>query len=169
MANPGMPLLSLEAPGAYVATAMVPETQIMHVQKGENVEVTIKSTNVSIPGVISEVSISSQNTGGQYFVKIDLKETKDVQLYSGMFVSTNFPIKNGESTTILVPKNALIQKGQLTGIYTVSQSNTAILRWLRLGKTYGDNVEVLTGLNKDEKYIASAEGNLFNGVKLNLK
>jgi RND family efflux transporter MFP subunit len=169
MANPGMPLLSLEAPGAYVATSMVPETQIMHVQKGENVEVIIKSTNESVQGVVSEVSISSQNTGGQYLVKIDLKENKDVQLYSGMFVSTNFPIKNGENTTILVPKNALIQKGQLTGIYTVSQSNTAILRWLRLGKTYGDNVEVLTGLTKDEKYIASAEGKLYNGVKLNLK
>lgn len=169
MANPGMPLLSLEEPGKYVATAMVPETQIIHVKKGENVEVIVKSNNQSVPGIVSEVSISSQNTGGQYFVKIDLKENKDIQLYSGMFVSTNFPIKNGERTAILVPTSALIHKGQLTGIYTVSQSNTAILRWLRLGKTYGENVEVLTGLSKDEKYIASAEGKLYNGVKLNLK
>lgn len=169
MANPGMPLLSLEAPGKYVATAMVPETQIMNVQKGENVEVIIKSNNESVPGTVSEVSISSQNTGGQYFVKIDLKENKNIQLYSGMFVSTNFPVKNGENTAILVPKSALVHKGQLTGIYTVSQSNTAILRWLRIGKTVGDNVEVLTGLSKDEKYIISSESKLYNGVKLNLK
>lgn len=169
LANPGMSLLSLEAPGKYVATALVPETQIMHVKKGENVEVIIKSSNESVKGVVSEVSISSQSTGGQYFVKIDLKNDKNIQLYSGMFVSTNFPLENGMGKNILVPKTALVQKGQLTGIYTVSQSNTAILRWLKLGKTYGDRVEVLTGLSPDEKYITSAEGKLYNGVQLNIK
>lgn len=169
LANPGMPLLTMEAPSAFVATALVPETQIINVKKGGNVEVVVKSSNESVKGIISEVSISSQNTGGQYLIKIKLNNDKDISLYSGMFVSTNFPVENSSNTTILVPKSALINKGQLTGIYTVSQNNTAILRWLRLGKTSGHDVEVLTGLSKDEEYITSAEGNLYNGVKLNIK
>ena len=169
MANPGVPLISLEAPGKYVATAMVPETEIVHVKKGTKVNVYIKSKDKSLAGVVSEVSISSQNTGGQYLVKINLKNDKNIKLFSGMFVSTNFPLKNEINNNITVPKSALIHQGQLIGIYTVSQSNTAILRWLKIGKNLGDTVEVLTGLCKDEKYIVSAEGKLYNGVKLNVK
>ena len=60
----------------------------------------------------------------------------------------------------------LVKNGQLTGIYTVSQNNTALLRWLRLGRTFGDQVEVLSGLSADEQYIVSAEGKLFNGAKI---
>jgi hypothetical protein len=41
-----------------------------------------------------------------------------------------------------------------------------VLRWLRLGRTFGDQVEVLSGLNSDEAYIVSAEGKLFNGAKI---
>ena len=32
---------------------------------------------------------------------------------------------------VVIPTGALVHRGQLTGIYTVSQSNTALLRWLR--------------------------------------
>jgi multidrug efflux pump subunit AcrA (membrane-fusion protein) len=65
-----------------------------------------------------------------------------------------------------VPTNALVQRGQLTGIYTVSQKNTAILRWVRLGETFGDKVAVLSGLTAGETYILNAEGKLYNGVPL---
>ncbi|VAV86269.1 Probable Co/Zn/Cd efflux system membrane fusion protein [hydrothermal vent metagenome] len=169
MANPGRPLFSLEAQGKYVATALVPETEIVHINNGDMVEVFIKSSGEKLIGTVSEVSISSQNTGGQYLVKISLVNDNTIKLLSGMFVSTNFSIKNGVNNNITIPKSALINKGQLTGIYTVSKSDTAILRWLKLGKISGDQVEVLTGLSKDEKYIVSAEGKLYNGVKLNVK
>lgn len=168
MANPGMPLLSMETPGKYLATAMVPETLISNIKKDSKVNVRIKSTSESIKGIVSEVSTSSQNTGGQYLVKIILQNTS-VKLYSGMFVSTDFPLEKGTSKNLLLPKKHIINQGQLTGVYTVSQSNTAVLRWLRLGKTQGENIEVLSGLSKDEKYITSAEGKLYNGVKLNIK
>ena len=70
---------------------------------------------------------------------------------------------------VFVPTTAIIENGGLKGVYTVSKQNTALLRWLRLGKTYGDKVEVLSGLNSEEPYIVSAEGKLFNGVKVTLK
>jgi hypothetical protein len=39
-----------------------------------------------------------------------------------------------------------------------------ILRWLRTGENFGNQIEVLSGLSADERYIASAEGKLFNGA-----
>ena len=76
--------------------------------------------------------------------------------------------KTTKSDKILVPESALVTQGQLTGIYTVS-NNVAILRWIRTGKSFGNQVEVLSGLSADEKYIVSAEGKLYNGAKVSIK
>jgi hypothetical protein len=69
----------------------------------------------------------------------------------------------------MVPESALVKQGQLTGIYTIGSGNMAILRWLRIGKTFGNQVEVLSGLSADEQYIVSAEGKLFNGAKVSVQ
>ena len=126
----------------------------------------VKSINKTIQGKVAEISTSAKNTGGQYLVKVKLEKTP-ANILSGMFTTIQFPIdKKNTSTMVLIPVDALVKNGQLSGIYTVSQTNTAMLRWLRLGKIYGDKVEVLSGLNADESYIVSAEGKLFNGVKI---
>ncbi|TYQ00071.1 RND family efflux transporter MFP subunit [Tenacibaculum adriaticum] len=170
MANPGMPLISVEAPGKFEVMAMVPESEISQIKKGTEVSVVVKSINETLKGKVTEVSTSAKNTGGQFLVKVALDKT-DAKILSGMFTTVQFPVakKATASTMILIPTSAIVEKGQLTGVYTVSQSNTAVLRWLRLGRTFGDNVEVLSGLSAKESYIVSAEGKLYNGAKISIK
>ena len=90
-----------------------------------------------------------------------------------MFVNVQFPVENLANTTandmLLIPETALVKQGQLTGVYTIGTENIAILRWLRIGKTFGHQVEVLSGLSANEKYIVSAEGKLFNGAKVSIQ
>jgi RND family efflux transporter MFP subunit len=169
MANPGMPLIAVEAPGIFEVTAMVPESEISQIKSGTTVDVLVKSLGKTVKGKVTEVSTSAKNTGGQFLVKAHLDKT-DTKLLSGMFATIQFPIeKTTESSMVLVPNSAIVTKGQLSGVYTVSQSNTALLRWLRLGRTYGDQVEVLSGLNADESYITEAEGKLYNGAKISIQ
>ncbi|WP_347374933.1 efflux RND transporter periplasmic adaptor subunit [Aequorivita sp. Q41] len=169
MANPGAPLISVEGPGNFEVIASVPEREISKIKSGTEVQVIVKSSDKILAATVTEVSTSAKNTGGQYLVKVVLDKT-DASILSGMYATVQFPIeKKTTTTTVLVPKEALVERGQLTGIYTVSESNTAILRWLRVGRTFGDNVEVLSGLNADENYIISSEGKLFNGAKLTIK
>ena len=169
MANPGVPLISIETPGNFEVMAMVPETEISEIKNGTTVDVLVKSINQTLKGRVTEVSTSAKNTGGQYLVKIDLNKT-DANILSGMFTTVQFPVeKNAISELVLISKKAIVTNGQLCGVYTVSQSNTAILRWLRLGRTYGNQVEVLSGLNVNETYIVSAQGKLYNGVKISIQ
>jgi hypothetical protein len=70
---------------------------------------------------------------------------------------------------MLVPESALVHQGQLTGIYTVGNGNVAILRWLRVGKKLGNQVEVLSGLSAKEQYVVSAEGKLYNGALVSIQ
>lgn len=170
MANPGMPLVSVEGASRLQVTAMVAESDINNIHKGMPVTVLVKSTNTTMNGQVAELSLSAKNTGGQYLVKINLAKTSS-KILSGMFVNVQFPIQNKmqsteKTTAVLVPQSALVHQGQLTGIYTVGTGNVAILRWLRIGKVMGDQVEVLSGLSTNEQYIVSAEGKLFNGAKI---
>ncbi len=173
MANPGMPLLSMEGVSRLQVTAMVSENQISSITKGMPAKILIKSINKEVNGKVSEVSVSAKNTGGQYLVKVDLDKI-DKSILSGMFVNVQFPVKNEvvsseSSDKVLIPVTALVKQGQLKGVYTIGNANTAILRWVKTGKIFGDQVEVLSGLSASEQYVVSAEGKLYNGAKVSVQ
>ena len=174
MANPGLPLVSVEGASHLQVTAMVSETDITSIKSGMKAKVLIKSTNQEVAGIVSEVSGSAKNTGGQYLVKINLNNTGS-KVLSGMFANVQFPVANKpqiaatQSDKVVIPESALVHQGQLTGIYTIGSGNLAILRWLRTGKTFGNQVEILSGLSSNEQYIVSADGKLYNGAKVSIQ
>ena len=175
MANPGMPLVSVEGASRMQVTTMVSESDIAQIKNGMAVKILVKSLNKEVSGKVSEVSGSAKNTGGQYIVKVTLN-TNNKAILSGMFVNVQFPITNQPKTEtvvktdkVMVPESALVKQGQLTGIYTISSKKTAILRWIRTGKSFGNQVEVLSGLTANEPYIVSAEGKLYNGANVSVQ
>jgi RND family efflux transporter MFP subunit len=172
IANPGMPILTIEQNGIFRVSASIAESDISNIHLGDVAHMQIKSTGKYLDGKIIQINPSSQFTGGQYIVKISIPETAKKDIYAGMFASVSIPVKNNrqvKNDVVLVPLSAIINRDELTGIYTVSARNTALLRWIRLGKTYGDKVEVIAGLSKNEKFIRSAESKLYNGVPVAVK
>lgn len=173
MASPGMPLFTIESPSLLQAQVLVSEQNITQITNGMSVGVTLKSLNKTVSGTVSEISRSAANTGGQYMVKINIDNASD--LLPGMFVNVQFPFKNSEKInqtfqeSVVIPKSTLIENGQLRGVYVVSSQNTAVLRWIKTGKTLGDQVEILSGLSPKESYIISSVGKLYNGAKIQVK
>ncbi|MBK8952650.1 MAG: efflux RND transporter periplasmic adaptor subunit [Chitinophagaceae bacterium] len=169
MANPGMPLLTVEQNTQLQVSATVSESDISLLKKGQKAQVEVKAIGKSLECVVSEISPSSQFTGGQYQVKLNIPEKDKKELYAGMYVNVFIPVNRPEgkqenTNSILVPTASLIQNDQLTELYTISSNNTAILRLVRTGKTFGDKTEILSGLGQNEKFIEKAEGKLYNGV-----
>jgi len=170
MANPGVPLLLIEQSGDYHVKASVSENEVGQLKTGMDAEVTIKSTGKTFTGKISEISPSSQFSGGQFQIKVTIPAIEKSGLFSGMFVNVSISSKNSSADqSPLVPASAIIHKDQLAGLYTVSETQTAQLRWVKTGKTYGDDVEILSGLNPGEKFIIQSEGKLFSGVPVLVK
>lgn len=174
MANPGMPLLTIEAPSQLQADVMITEDDITAIKKSMPVTVMLKSTGEMVKGTVAEISLSAVNTGGQYMVTINLDGVSK-NLLPGMFVNVQFPVERQvlnvkqKPNIVTVPAAALVHTGQLTGVYTVSNNNTAILRWVRTGNAIGDEVEILSGLGTGEAYVVSSGGKLYNGVKVQVK
>ncbi|TFF37074.1 efflux RND transporter periplasmic adaptor subunit [Mucilaginibacter psychrotolerans] len=173
MANPGMPLLVIEQTGSYQVSASVPESEISLIHTGALVTVNIDAIHKVINGKISQVSQSSENSGGQYLIKINIPDNEKQGLFAGMYANVSIPVARGIKATtgdqVMVPISAILYKDQLTGLYTIGSNHTALLRWVRLGKTEGNQVEVLSGLAGNEQFILSAEGRLYNGVAVKIK
>lgn len=165
IANPGMPLATVEGTSVFEATVMIPESKVSQIRPGAEASVLVKSKNTYVKGKVKEVSPSAKNTGGQFIAKITLENAPEI--LPGMFVNADIKVaEETTSTSPVVAKEALLQNGQLTGIYTLGQGNTAVLRWVRIGQDMGDKVEVLSGIADGEKYILQAKGKLFNGAKV---
>lgn len=171
MANPGMPIFALEQTNSFQALVSVPETDVMGVKPNAEAIVTVKTTGATFTGTISEVSPSSQFTGGQYMAKVAIPDSETKNLKAGMYVNVFIP-RTGEeaasSPSLTIPLESVIKKEDLTGVYVVGMDSIVSLRWIRLGKTNGNRVEVLSGLNKEEIFVVKAEGRVYNGAKVSV-
>lgn len=171
MATPGTPMLVIEQPGDYAVNASVSESDISNVKQGADAQIVIKSTGKVLKGKVTEVSPSSTFSGGQYLIKVSISGNDKTGLYSGMYATVSIPTTPGAAVEniALVPTSSIVYKDQLTGLYTTTENQTALLRWVRLGKVQGDQVEILSGLRKDEQFILQSEGKLYNGVPITIK
>lgn len=174
MSSPGMPLLTIEQSGSFVVSVSVPENIISEIKLNTEALINVSSINKSFKGKVNQINQSSQYTGGQYMVKIAIADADKKDLYSGMYATVSIATKTnkkmqGNNEVILIPTSAIENKNELNGIYTISENNTALLRWIRLGKIFGDKVEVLSGLDKNEQIITSSDGKLYNGISVKVK
>lgn len=124
--------------------------------------------NKTFATTVREKSPSSTTTGGQYIIKLSLPDSAKTGVYTGMYVHVFIPVAKKETASrgLLIPQSALIEKDQLKGVYIVTTDNKALLRWVRLGKQWGDQVEVLSGLNPQDKVVTSAQGRLYNSCSI---
>ena len=83
-------------------------------------------------------------------VKIGLR---DPLLKSGLFGRVLIP--KGAKEVLLVPRTAVVEKGQLTGAYVVDDQEIMTYRLLKRGRTYREQVEVLSGLKAGERIVVN--------------
>lgn len=170
IASPGRPLLVVEDFGRMEVTASVPESQINLFTLRDTVQVSIPAAGYEqLPGVVSQINPSGKSASRQFEVKVAVPMPEDERrIKSGMFAMLHL-MKSG-APSITVPQNAVIERGQLTGLYAVSPDKEAVLRWVRTGRTHNNRVEILSGLAAGDQYIAQfEEGKLKEGQKLKIQ
>jgi multidrug efflux pump subunit AcrA (membrane-fusion protein) len=79
-------------------------------------------------------------------VRVNLPEGS-ATLFPGMFVKVGFVV--GETRRLLIPAEAVVRRSELSAVYVVGEERVAF-RQVRLGRPYGDDVEVLAGLDEGE-------------------
>ena len=166
MASPGHPLISVADPDQIKFTASIPEQVIQHVTEGMKITIDVSAAGLfQAEAEIYAVSGAGDRASRQFAVEARLMdESLMSQVRTGMFAEMN--IHSVDEDRLFIPKSALIERGQLTGIFTLSDDNLAVLRWVRTGRTSGSFVEILSGLKPGEKYVHSSDQTIRQGQLL---
>lgn len=162
LAAPGVPLLTVEDTSRFRLEAPVDESDLRFVQLGGKVEVAIDALGSVLPGTVQQIVPAADPASRSFTVKVELP--RDPRLHSGLFGRARFP--RGQRDAVVVPRAAVLDRGQLQGVYVVGADGRIALRFITLGQPLGDQVEVLSGLSGGERVVAAHGGRDLAGKKL---
>jgi multidrug efflux pump subunit AcrA (membrane-fusion protein) len=115
-----------------------------------------------LTGVVSQILPAGDPQTHTFTVKVDLPPTPGLK--TGMF--GRLRLEKGTSETILLPASALVERGELTSVFVVGSDQIARLRWVKAGRRFDNQVEVLSGMNVGERVLLEGargvEGALVN-------
>lgn len=163
LATPGMPIVAIEDVRRYRLEATVNESDLSHVRVGQGVPIVIDALgDTEFRGKVVQVVPAADVASRSFVVKIELPA--DARLRSGFFGRAQF--SRGERPALLIPRNAVIERGQLQGVFVLNGEKVATLRYITLGKPSRETVEVLAGLQAGELLVAKPGALELDGAQI---
>jgi RND family efflux transporter MFP subunit len=166
LASPGMAIFTIEDTRSYRLEVTVDESELRLVRAGQVSPVTIDALgNVQLSGKVVQIVPAADPASRSFLVKVELPA--DVRLHSGLFGRARF--SRGERSVLLIPRTSLVDRGQLQGVYVLDANQIAGLRYVTLGKSTGEQIEVLSGLQDGEKLVAVAGDRDLSGKRIAIR
>lgn len=160
LAAPGTPLLTLEREGGYRVDLVVPEAYIQWVRTGQPVEVRIPSIEeTSIAGTVDVIIPAGDQGSRTFVVQVGIPTVQSLR--SGMFARV--PLTIGQQQMVRIPASSVVRQGQLTGVFIVDDKNIARFRLIRIGRRFGEQVEVISGIKDGTRLVTAPPVQLTNG------
>jgi len=170
IATPGIPLFVLEDLSRLRVVASVSEGAAARLRPGARVPVEIEAAGVRAVGVVEAVLPVSRPPVTGFRVNV-IMGRPSAAVISGMTATVLVPSDEpdaGPGTRLLVPRDALVRRGQMVGVFVVD-GTTARLRWVRVGLEDGESVEVLSGLRGGERVVVGATDRLTDGQRVSVE
>ncbi len=154
--SPGQTLLTVYDPSQMQLVANVRESFAMKLKIGQQVSAKLESMDYECSATVREV-VPQAEAGSRSF-QVKVTGPCPPGIYSGMFGRINLPL--GEEEIMLIPSSAVQRVGQLRLVDVVDarDGGPSMLtrRSVQLGRSFGDDVEVLTGLRVGEQVVVGA-------------
>lgn len=165
LATPGSPLLTIENTSRYQLEVAVEESRLGTIHLHDQAQLQIQALgNTELTGSVEEIVPASDPNSRSYIVKVGVPNRVGAQLRSGIYGKARFI--SGQRQALVIPKTAISQRGQLTGVFVVDQSGLARLRLIKTGRPFGDNVEILSGLNAGELIVINGPATIQDGTRV---
>jgi RND family efflux transporter MFP subunit len=152
MAAPGTPLLRIEDARQHEVDIQVNESMLAKLRPGSLVQVITGSANPK-EARIREIVPSADPAAHTFMVKIALPASTG--LYPGM--TANVVVPTGQQSAITLRRSSIRERGQLDSVLALDGSSVAQIRYVNLGRLFGDRVEVTSGLNDGDRVLAQPD------------
>ncbi|CDI02776.1 Efflux transporter, RND family, MFP subunit [Candidatus Competibacter denitrificans Run_A_D11] len=144
--QPGKPLMTGFSLDELRVVANVPQRLIVPVRKYKQARVLPPNGGKGIAAEKLTFFPYADPQSNVFKVRISLPR-KTEGFYPGMFVKAAFQV--GEASGLTVPRQALVQRGEVSGVYVVRDGKPR-LRQVRPGRMDAETVEILAGLDAGE-------------------
>jgi RND family efflux transporter MFP subunit len=152
MGLPGVPVVTLQTPKGLRLEADVPGTCAGRYSTGMDVTVRIDALGLTTRAKIDEISPEVDPQTRTQLIKIALPAIEGLQ--PGYFGWLEQACDQHE--TLLIPANAVQHIGQLEVVKVLSEGRQ-VMRHIRTAKTFGGQVEVISGLHAGETVITNPQ------------
>jgi len=161
MAAPGRPMVVIEDLSRVKVRVNVPEGTVTHLARGQSTDVTVLGRTRS--ATIDRIMPAGDPATRTFTVEMVL-DNPDGEIKTGMIARAVFD--TGSREALLIPATAVIERGQLSGVFVVDENNRATLRWIKLGPPREDRIEVLSGLQPGERYLPAPTAEVHDGANV---
>ncbi|MEJ5056135.1 efflux RND transporter periplasmic adaptor subunit [Sphingobacterium sp. MYb382] len=144
----------------------VDEKNIGQVKLGQSIKVgSDVLPDKSFYGVVTFIAPKADESLN-FPVELEIKNSAANDLKAGMYGTAYF---GGEqlSTLLVVPRNAFVGSVSSNQIFVI-EGGKAVLKNVVAGRSFGDEVEVVSGLEQGAKVITSGQINLLNGTPVEI-
>ena len=147
IASPGQPVMSGISLEELRVIVDVPQSVIPAVRQGAKARVYLPDGTVIDTAKITIFPFADMGSN-TFKVRVDLPQESRA-LFPGMYVKTGFVV--GERSELAIPKEAVVQRSEVTAVYTVTDDDHVHFRQVRLGRALNGAVVVLSGLAEGER------------------
>jgi RND family efflux transporter MFP subunit len=158
---PGQPMFTIEDLDPVKVVVNVPEGEVRHVEPGARAHLEVTASGDELEAVVDRVVPTGDRRARTFEVQLAVPNPEG-RLKSGMFARASFEL--GTTEAIWVPAEALVERGQLQGVFIVDEHGHARLRWVRTGEARDGAIEILSGLAGGERYVAEPPMRLVDGA-----
>lgn len=144
----------------------VSENDLSKIKEGQKVNI---KTDVfpldDYTGIVNSISYKA-DASKKFKVTIEVKNTDNLKLRSGMFAEVKFEdLKSQTQSALAIPREAIVGSLQNAAVYVV-KDNKAILTEIQTGSAINKYVVVLAGLNEGDMVVTSGIINLKNNAEV---
>ncbi len=150
--TPGQVLLTMYDPTRMQLVASVRESLTRRLAVGGRVGVRVDALGKTCEGVVSEIVPEADSVSRSFQVKVTGPCPPGI--YTGMF--GRLLIEVDEERVLVVPRRCVRSVGQLS-VVEVAEGETLRRRAVQIGRSFDENVEVLSGLREGERVALGVE------------
>uniref|UniRef100_UPI0035B35C40 efflux RND transporter periplasmic adaptor subunit n=1 Tax=Ramlibacter sp. TaxID=1917967 RepID=UPI0035B35C40 len=151
MAMPGKPLVTVYDPAALRVSAAVPQTLAARLPADAKVQAELAGAAARITPVRTQLLPTVDPATHSQTLRLDLPP--GTVAVPGQFARAWLPVAGSGDARVLIPAQAVVRRAELTAVYVAGADGKPLLRQVRLGRTEGTQVEVLSGLSAGEPVV----------------
>jgi RND family efflux transporter MFP subunit len=162
-----MPVVQLAEWSRLRLVVPVPESAVPHIHLGSQVQVRVGALNRTFEGQVARFADALDQQTRTMETEIDV-ENRDGTLVDGMYAETSLVLSR-KTGALTVPIQAVRRDGTGASVWTVDRAGRVQERSVKLGEEGSDRVEILSGLEENDRVIVGSLGDLRPGEKVQPK